>query len=108
VLGLESSGKTTIVYKLKLPTEMINAIPTIGFNQETIEHRELRLKLWDVGGSRRMYPLWEHYVNGTKAVAYVVDSNDKSRLAEAKETLHTFINKNELSYEHPFPPNSPS
>ncbi len=35
--GLDNAGKTTILYKLKLG-KVIQTIPTIGFNIETIKH----------------------------------------------------------------------
>jgi hypothetical protein len=35
MLGLDSTGKTTVLYKLKLG-EHVRTIPTIGFNVETI------------------------------------------------------------------------
>jgi GTPase SAR1 family protein len=35
MVGLDASGKTTILYKLKLG-EVITTIPTIGFNVETV------------------------------------------------------------------------
>ncbi len=35
LLGLDSAGKTSILYKVKL-NENINTIPTIGFNVETV------------------------------------------------------------------------
>ena len=35
MIGLDSAGKTTIVYKLKL-NENVSTIPTIGFNVETV------------------------------------------------------------------------
>jgi len=34
MLGLDAAGKTTILYKMKL-NEVVNTIPTIGFNVET-------------------------------------------------------------------------
>jgi len=37
MLGLDNSGKTTILYKLKLG-EVITTVPTIGFNVETIHY----------------------------------------------------------------------
>lgn len=35
MLGLDASGKTTILYKLKLG-EVVQSVPTIGFNVETV------------------------------------------------------------------------
>ena len=39
MIGLDNAGKTTILYKLKFG-EVVTIIPTIGFNVETIEHKE--------------------------------------------------------------------
>lgn len=50
ILGNDASGKTTFLYRLKLG-EAIEAIPTIGFNVETIDHPDgENVTLWDVGG----------------------------------------------------------
>jgi ADP-ribosylation factor protein 1 len=38
LIGLDNSGKTTILYKMKLG-ELVTTIPTIGFNVETVEVR---------------------------------------------------------------------
>lgn len=35
MLGLDNAGKTTILYKLKLG-EVVQSIPTIGFNVEQV------------------------------------------------------------------------
>lgn len=51
-LGLDAAGKTTLLYKLKLG-EVVQTIPTIGFNVETIEFKGLQLTSWDVGGRVR-------------------------------------------------------
>ena len=39
ILGLDGSGKTTILYALKF-REKVQVIPTIGFNVETIEQKK--------------------------------------------------------------------
>ena len=41
MVGLDASGKTTILYKLKLG-EIVTTIPTIGFNVETVEYKNIR------------------------------------------------------------------
>ena len=37
-----------ILYKWKLG-EVVTTIPTIGFNVETVEYRDLSFTVWDVG-----------------------------------------------------------
>jgi ADP-ribosylation factor protein 1 len=41
MVGLDAAGKTTILYKLKLG-EVVTTIPTIGFNVETVEYKNIR------------------------------------------------------------------
>ena len=45
MVGLDASGKTTILYKLKLG-EIVTTIPTIGFNVETVEYKNIRWVLF--------------------------------------------------------------
>ena len=49
MVGLDSACKTTILYKLMLG-EVVTAIPTIGFNVETVEYKNINFTVWDVGG----------------------------------------------------------
>ncbi len=56
IIGLDASGKTSMLYRLKLH-ENITAIPTIGFNVETIDHKGINFTAWDVGGRDKIRPL---------------------------------------------------
>ena len=47
--------------------------------------------VWDVGGQDRIRKLWRHYYQGTEALVWVVDSNDTTRMAEAREELHALL-----------------
>ena len=78
IVGLDASGKTTILYKLKLG-EIVQTIPTIGFNVETVTYKNNYLTLWDVGGCDKMRPLMRHYFQNTQALIFVVDSHDRER-----------------------------
>jgi GTPase SAR1 family protein len=49
LLGCGASGKTTLLYYMKLG-EIVSAIPTIGFNVETVEFNGRNMTIWDVGG----------------------------------------------------------
>ena len=95
MLGLDSAGKTTILYSLKL-NEIINTIPTIGFNVETLNYKNLNLTIWDIGGQEKIRKLWRHYYNNVDMIIYVVDSNDDGRLEESKNELHSIANEDQL------------
>jgi ADP-ribosylation factor protein 1 len=95
MVGLDSAGKTTILYKLKLG-EVVTTIPTIGFNVETVEYKKISFTVWDVGGQDKIRPLWRHYYQNTQGLIFVVDSNDRDRIEDAKEELHRMLNEEEL------------
>ncbi|XP_077412824.1 ADP-ribosylation factor 1-like 2 isoform X2 [Vanacampus margaritifer] len=95
MVGLDAAGKTTILYKLKLG-EIVTTIPTIGFNVETVEYKNISFTVWDVGGQDKIRPLWRHYFQNTQGLIFVVDSNDRERCAEAREELMRMLAEDEL------------
>merc|ERR1712194_61240 len=95
MVGLDAAGKTTILYKLKLG-EVVTTIPTIGFNVETVEYKNLSFTVWDVVGQDKIRPLWRHYYQGTNGLIYVVDSNDRDRVEDAREELTKMLNEDEM------------
>lgn len=95
MLGLDSAGKTTILYKLKLG-DHVTTIPTIGFNVEKIEYKGFNMNVWDVGGQDRIRALWRHYYHNTQGLIYVVDSNDIERIDESRDELHKLLQEDEL------------
>uniref|UniRef100_A0A3B4A175 ADP-ribosylation factor-like 11 n=1 Tax=Periophthalmus magnuspinnatus TaxID=409849 RepID=A0A3B4A175_9GOBI len=93
VVGLDSSGKTSLLYRLKLG-EFVETVPTKGFNMERV-----RLsgggggggglyQVWDVGGQDKQRPLWKAYARRTDGLVFVVDAADTERLEEARAELH--------------------
>merc|ERR1712230_243497 len=95
MVGLDAAGKTTILYKLKLG-EVVTTIPTIGFNVETVEYKNISFTVWDVGGQDKIRPLWRHYYQNTQGIIFVVDSNDRERVGEAKDELNRMLSEDEL------------
>ena len=117
VTTVNTAGKTTILYKLKL-NEAVHTIPTIGerapligtdnlllatelaccagFNVETVQHKNVTFTMWDVGGQDKIRGLWHHYFQGTNAVIFVVDANDRDRIDEARDELNRVLAASEL------------
>lgn len=95
---------------------MVTTIPTIGFNVETVEYKNISFTVWDVGGQDKIRPLWRHYYQNTQGLIFVVDSNDRDRvdagllsllpppclplssplLYAARDELHRMLNEDEL------------
>jgi Arf/Sar family protein len=57
MLGLDAAGKTTILYKLHIG-EVLTTVPTIGFNVEKVQYKNVMFTVWDVGGQEKLRPLW--------------------------------------------------
>jgi hypothetical protein len=108
-------GKTTILYRLQIG-EVVTTIPTIGFNVETVQYKNIKFQVrsqsllllslasahslakqvWDLGGQTSIRPYWRCYYADTKAVVYVVDSSDRERLPINKAELLAMLNEEEL------------
>ena len=84
MVGLDNAGKTVILTKLKLG-ETQTTVPTVGFNVETLEYKNVRFTMWDIGGQDKIRPLWRHYYNNVDGIIFVVDSNDAARMDSSKE-----------------------
>lgn len=76
--------------------EKLTTIPTIGFNVETVEYRNISFTIWDVGGQDKIRRLWRHYYRGSQVLIYVVDSNDQERFELAASELHKLLSQDEL------------
>ena len=96
MIGLDSAGKTTVLYRLKFD-QYVNTVPTIGFNCEKVKgsighSKNLTFLIWDVGGQEKLRPLWRPYTRATDAIIFVVDSCDKDeRMEEARLELHRIM-----------------
>ncbi len=95
ILGLDNAGKTTILYKLQMG-EVVTTVPTIGFNVETVQYKNLRFQVWDLGGQTSIRPYWRCYYQNTNAIIYVVDSADADRMGISKTELMTMLDEEEL------------
>ncbi|KAL3523559.1 hypothetical protein ACH5RR_016393 [Cinchona calisaya] len=90
MVGLENVGKTVILYKLKLG-EIVTTSPTFQFNVETVEYKNINFTIWDLGGREKVRPLWRHFFLNTQGLVFVVDSNDRDRVFEARDELHRML-----------------
>mmetsp|Transcript_7454 Transcript_7454/g.31581 ORF Transcript_7454/g.31581 Transcript_7454/m.31581 type:complete len:192 (-) Transcript_7454:1288-1863(-) len=96
MLGLDSAGKTTVLYKMKLG-ETLMTIPTIGFNIETITYKQLKMTVWDIGGQDRIRALWMNYFGGSHGLIFVVDSSNLEKFPVARRELTAIVNASEMA-----------
>ena len=41
----------------------------VGFNVESVEYKNVKFTIWDVGGQQKIRPLWKHYFFNTQGIA---------------------------------------
>ncbi|XP_010189444.1 PREDICTED: ADP-ribosylation factor-like protein 6 isoform X1 [Mesitornis unicolor] len=98
-LGLDNSGKTTIINKLKPSNAQTqDIVPTIGFSIEKFKTSSLSFTVFDMSGQGRYRNLWEHYYKEGQAIIFVIDSSDKLRMVVAKEELDTLLNHPDIKH----------
>ncbi|KAB1212224.1 ADP-ribosylation factor-like protein 2 [Morella rubra] len=109
MVGLDNSGKTTIVLKINgEDTSVIS--PTLGFNIKTITYQKYfldwprgnssyryTLNIWDVGGQKTIRSYWRNYFEQTDGLVWVVDSSDLRRLDDCKIELDNLLKQERLS-----------
>lgn len=64
ILGLDNAGKTTIVKKLN-GDDVDSISPTLGFNINTLIHKEHQINVWDIGGQQTLRSYWRNYFENT-------------------------------------------
>jgi len=95
VLGLEGSGKTYLLERIKSKfTLNFNAnispekiMPTIGLNVCKFVFRRNEVTIWDLGGKPELRGIWKDYFGDCHCVIWVVDCSNPSSLHESKEVL---------------------
>jgi ADP-ribosylation factor-like protein 1 len=76
--------------------EVVQTIPTIGFNVETVTYKNVKFQVWDLGGQTSIRPYWRCYYPNTQAVIYVVDSCDAARLPTSRDEFQAILAEEEL------------
>ncbi|SAM03325.1 hypothetical protein [Absidia glauca] len=97
LVGLQNSGKTTLVNVIASGQFMEDTIPTVGFNMRKVTKGNVTMKLWDIGGQPRFRSMWERYCRGVNAIVFVVDSADHTKLEAASNELKALLEKPQLA-----------
>ncbi|KAI9220581.1 P-loop containing nucleoside triphosphate hydrolase protein [Blastocladiella britannica] len=97
LVGLQASGKSTLVNVIASGEFTEDTIPTLGFNMKKVTKGKVTIKLWDVGGQPRFRSMWERYCRNVNAIVFVVDSADHSKLEAAKQELRGLLERPTLT-----------
>ncbi|XP_068156004.1 ADP-ribosylation factor-like protein 3 [Drosophila tropicalis] len=91
VLGLDNAGKSTLIAQLINDQCNYPLMPTLEPHEIHTSIKEARVCLWDLSGHIQKRMLWSNYYENKKAVIYVIDGKDASRLSEARCALCDLI-----------------
>ncbi|HUU78781.1 MAG TPA: Arf family protein [candidate division Zixibacteria bacterium] len=89
--GLDNAGKTSILNFLK-NGEPQETIATMGINFEKLKLGKLSLSIMDLGGQQVFRQFWPIYIERADILIFVVDSNDITRLPQARDIFHQAAN----------------
>lgn len=65
---------------------------------ETVKYKNVTFCSWDVGAKTHEFrSVRKQYLSNTHGIIFVIDSNDRMRLGEAKDELNRMLQEDELS-----------
>ncbi|BFZ64991.1 hypothetical protein YB2330_006154 [Saitoella coloradoensis] len=91
LIGLQNSGKTTLLTVLSGGEFTEDTIPTVGFNMRKVSKGSVTLKCWDLGGQPRFRSMWERYCRGVSSIVFILDASDPSKIPTSRTELHSLL-----------------
>lgn len=89
MVGLEFSGKTTIIYKLRLG-EVTESLGKKFMRYEVVQFRNFELVCWDI-----IFHLFPQYsdidYDNFRGIIFVIDSSDREKLDDAGKRLKEIV-----------------
>lgn len=73
-----------------------DVIPTVGYSDSDIVHRNERIKLIDLGGAKNFRDAWRHYYADSYGFVYVLDSSEEERLKENQDVFRQLLQEEKV------------
>ncbi|CAJ0578789.1 unnamed protein product, partial [Mesorhabditis spiculigera] len=97
VIGLDNSGKTTVLNQLKTPdTRVSNIVPTVGLTVTNFTSPYINFNAFDMSGQSKYRNLWDSYYATSEGLMFVVDSADRLRISVARDELWMLLDHKDL------------
>ena len=101
-IGSEGSGKTSLLYHLKLGQFIPDFDATDAFNYEIVSRPRdgfrYDLHTWDLSGREELAQLWSVFYENANvdAVVYVINANKTETLANMESDIHYLMHEESL------------
>jgi GTP-binding protein SAR1 len=99
-LGLDNSGKTSLLYMLQ-SDKFTQTDSTYHPHTAEVTIGHITFTSFDLGGHKQARKTWREYAGNVDGLAFIVDAADPGRISEAKAELEKLLGMEELS-EVPF------
>ncbi|RWS11491.1 ADP-ribosylation factor-like protein 13B, partial [Dinothrombium tinctorium] len=97
IIGLDNAGKTTTVKNL-VGESLSDIVPTVGFSSVGMKsYSRFDVQIYDLGGSKKIRPIWKNYFALVHGLIYVIDSTDCQRVKEVKENLEQVLGNEKVA-----------
>eukprot|EP00735_Rhodelphis_limneticus_P006241 TRINITY_DN18621_c0_g1::TRINITY_DN18621_c0_g1_i1::g.1041::m.1041 TRINITY_DN18621_c0_g1::TRINITY_DN18621_c0_g1_i1::g.1041 ORF type:complete len:183 (+),score=29.92,sp/Q66HA6/ARL8B_RAT/40.86/8e-47,Arf/PF00025.16/3.3e-44,Ras/PF00071.17/1.2e-12,Miro/PF08477.8/3.4e-11,G-alpha/PF00503.15/0.016,G-alpha/PF00503.15/0.0031,SRPRB/PF09439.5/2.7e-07,MMR_HSR1/PF01926.18/6.1e-07,GTP_EFTU/PF00009.22/26,GTP_EFTU/PF00009.22/2.1e-05,Gtr1_RagA/PF04670.7/1.6e-05,FeoB_N/PF02421.13/0.14,FeoB_N/PF02421.13/7.7e+02 TRINI len=97
LVGLENSGKSTLLHQMSSGQSNPDTVPTVGLEVKIMKRGGVTMKVWDLGGGPPFRQEWTRYTRGCNVILFLVDATDTRRLSTARHELHTLLEDRELA-----------
>ena len=89
LIGLENSGKTTMLHVFKNTIKDVIIKPTVGFGIDTFNYSKSKkpIIVYDCSGEGRHRLQWQNFYSEVDAIFFLIDSTDRQRYPIVKKYL---------------------
>ncbi|QLL30817.1 hypothetical protein HG536_0A06320 [Torulaspora globosa] len=87
IIGLQNSGKTTLIRLLGGKPFETDTVPTLGIQVSHFSLENNLIKVYDLAGQTRFQPLWERCFDKVDLIIYMIDLSDTMTLNESLQKL---------------------
>lgn len=91
VLGLDGSGKTSLLHCFSTGGLEQDVVPTDGFNAVSINREDLQIEFLEIGGKEHLRPYWQKYLGRAAVLVFVVDASRADLFPTAKTHLQELV-----------------